>query len=211
MGTKMAGDDSKRSRGRPRAFDREQALDRAMEVFWRRGYEGASLAELTAAMGVTPPSLYSAFGSKEGLYREALRQYVTSQGAGAGRALAEEPTAFRAIERMLRESVRIFADPTSPAGCMISTATLRCAPENRSAAAAASEMRQAMLASMRDVLAAAVAAGELPADVDAEGLARFYGAVVQGMSVQAIDGAGTDALNAIVDAALRAWPGKTGP
>src|SRR5690625_5244323 len=106
-------------RGRPRNFDRAVALRRAMEVFWERGYEGTSIAHLTAAMGINPPSLYATFGSKESLFREAIALYDTVEGAPINSALNDSPTAREAVEAMLRHNVDAYTSPETPNGCMI--------------------------------------------------------------------------------------------
>lgn len=197
-----------RGRGRPRGFDREAALEKAVQFFWEQGYEGTSIADLTAAMGITAPSLYSAFGSKEELYREALVLYREGPGAAMTRALKEESTAFAALSRLLRESASDFSSPGQPRGCMISTAVLGCAPENRDAAKLVAELRSRALAALKRRLDEAVKTGELPRETDTSALARFYGAIVQGLSVQARDRASKAALNGIVEYAIRAWPGR---
>ena len=178
-----------RPRGRPRAFDRDKALAVAAEAFWRLGYEGTSIADLTAAMGITPQSLYAAYGSKAELYREALGWYRAEIGAYTLQALTEEATAFAAFERILRDTAREFSRPGRPPGCMISTAILTCASENQPVAERVAGMRGGALARFRDRIEQAVAAGEFRADTDASALARFLGAIIQGMSVQARDGA----------------------
>jgi AcrR family transcriptional regulator len=190
-------------RGRPRTFDRQAALEAAMTLFWRHGYEGTSIADLTSAMGFTPPTLYAAFGSKEQLYREVLAHYLTR-----GRALSEDPCAYAAIEYHLRDAAEHFTNPAKPAGCMVSTALLYSAVENEAARAAAAALRAGAFALLVAKLDRAKATGELPADTDTQALARFYSAIIQGMSVQAIDGASAADLNDFVDIALAAWPGK---
>ncbi|HEV7369680.1 TetR/AcrR family transcriptional regulator [Arenibaculum sp.] len=202
---------SRRARGRPPGFDRAAALERALALFWERGYEGTSVAELVEAMGITPPSLYGAFGSKEGLYREALALYGEGPGRFGPRALAEEPTARAAVARLLREAAEVFTDRSRPGGCMISTAVLSCAPEHRAVAEAVAGMRAAATDALAERIGRGIAAGELPEGTDARALARFYGAVIQGMSVQARDGADHDALAAIARTALAAWPSPPGP
>ena len=197
--------DPPRPRGRPRGFDRDTALDRALPVFRRQGYEGASVADLTAAMGITTPSLYGAFGSKERLYREALDRYRADAQRAAPWAMAA-PTAREAIQQILEGSARDFSDPAHPPGCMISTAVLTCAPENRPAAAAVTSMRGNTVARLRTRFARALEDGELPPGTDPDELARFYGAIIQGLSVQALDGAGLDGLMKIVRRAMAAWP-----
>ena len=197
--------ETQRQRGRPRTFDRSAALDAAIALFWRQGYEGTSIADLTGAMGVTPPTLYAAFGSKEQLYRAALERYASperrAQQLGDG-------SAFELIERFLYAAAEGFTDPTRPSGCMLQTATLRCAPENEAARATAAELRASAFAVLVAKLEWARAAGELPQTADTNALARFYSAIVQGMSVQAIDGATAAELRELADLALAAWPGQ---
>lgn len=205
--TEMGENTVRRPRGRPRAFDRNVALEKAMRLFWTLGYEGASISDLTREMGITPPSLYAAFGSKEALYREALDLYRNTKGQVAIETLAGETTARGSVEVLLNDLARDFTSPGSPAGCMISTAILCCAPENQGAAEAAAERRDFALSVLEDLFQKAVASGELGPDVEPISLARFYGAVIQGMSVQAKDGADEAALREIASNALRAWPG----
>lgn len=197
--------DPPRPRGRPRGFDRDAALDRALPVFWRQGYEGASVADLTAAMGITTPSLYGAFGSKERLYREVLDRYRANPQRAAPWAMTA-PTARETVRQILESSARDFSDPAHPPGCMISTAVLTCAPENQPAAAAVAEKRGNSVARLRTRFTRALEEGELPPGTDPDELARFYGAIIQGLSVQALDGAGYEALMKIVRRAMAAWP-----
>jgi AcrR family transcriptional regulator len=194
-------------RGRPREFDEAKALDRALELFWRQGYEGTSIADLRKAIGITAPSLYAAFGSKEGLYRRVLERYLEGLGRCLADALREELTAYVALERFLLESARNFSSIKNPPGCLISCAIPTCAPENRTVADVVAAKRMESLHALRNRFQQAVKKGELPRDTDTEQLARFYGAVIQGMSIQALDGAGTKALRGIAETALKAWPG----
>lgn len=196
----------KRPRGRPRTLDRDEALETALRLFWRHGYEGTSIADLTVAMRVTPPSLYALFGSKEQLYREALDRYGATYGSFAARAFAEEPSARRAVERMLREAIDVYAKSPEPAGCMLASGTLACAPEHASVAADVAGRRQATIAMIKARFDRAVGEGELPPSTKTQALASFYAAVVQGLSIQARDGVGRAALGALVDVALSAWP-----
>ncbi|EPX57279.1 Transcriptional regulator, TetR family [Cystobacter fuscus DSM 2262] len=177
-----------------------------MEVFWERGYEGTSITDLTEAMGITTPSLYGAFTSKAELYREALELYQRTHGSPGAPALVEEPTARGAMARVLEEAARAFADPRHPPGCMVSTAVLNCATENQPVARYVAGLRDASLAQLRARFQRAIAEGELPSSTDAEGLARFYGAILQGMSVQARDGASEEELRKIVTLALSRFP-----
>ncbi|MEV6901990.1 TetR/AcrR family transcriptional regulator [Amycolatopsis sp. NPDC051372] len=197
-------------RGRPRAFDRERALTEAMFVFWERGYEGASLADLTGAMGINPPSLYAAFGGKEALFREAVEQYSATYGSHTPRALAEEPTARAAVEAMLRDNVRVYVDPAHPTGCMVVLAATNCSPANRPVCELLGEARAHVRDLIRTRLRRGVEAGELPETTDVEALGGYYATVLFGLSVQARDGAGLPELTAVIDTALTCWPENPG-
>jgi AcrR family transcriptional regulator len=189
--------------GRPRTFDRDAVLKAAMEAFWAHGYEGASIALLTDAMGVSLSSLYAAFGSKEALYREALELYGSDPPMSAG----PKGSTYRQLEQMLRRSAARFTEPGKPPGCMMLTGSLRGGAEASGAIRAAAHERGERLADMAHWLRRAQVAGDLPQEVDADGLASFYMAVLQGMSVQAVDGADAAALSRIADFALARWPG----
>ncbi|HEU4324516.1 MAG TPA: TetR/AcrR family transcriptional regulator [Roseiflexaceae bacterium] len=194
-------------RGRPRTFHREAALETAMMLFWRHGYEGTSIADLTEALGVTPPTLYAVFGSKEQLYREVLAHYV-SRGVDTERVMDPAVSAYQTIAHHMRVSAERFTDPSGPRGCMVSSASLYCGAENEAARTAATALRANTLALMVKKLEWAKHVGELPADADTLALARFYSSIIQGMSIQAVDGASAAELHRMVDLALAAWPGK---
>jgi AcrR family transcriptional regulator len=197
---------SARAPGRPRAFDRDAALEKALLEFWRHGYEATSIASLTAAMGIRPPSLYAAFGDKRALFGECVRRYQETHGAFVVRALAEEPTARQAIERMLYEVAADYTDPSHPPGCLIITATAAHGPECADVAENLRVMREATKQTIADRIAEDVRAGRLPADTDVTALATFYAATVQGMSRQAQDGATREDLERVAALAMRAWP-----
>lgn len=192
-------------RGRPRAFDRDEALRRAMRLFWTRGYEGTSIADLTAAMGINKPSLYAAYGCKEALFREAVALYDRVESEAVTRALREAPTARAAVAALLRVNAAAYSDPEKPAGCMVVLAALLGTPENESLRTALAENRRQGQEALRRRLEQGVAEGELPPGTDTARLAAFYTTVLQGLSVQARDGASHAALEAVVDAALAAW------
>ncbi|WP_341719398.1 TetR/AcrR family transcriptional regulator [Micromonospora sp. FIMYZ51] len=192
-------------RGRPRTFDRAVALRRAMEVFWRHGYQGASMAGLTAAMGINSPSLYAAFGSKEALFREAVDLYNTTEGRGPQAALNGDGTARDSIEAMLRHHARSYADPANPTGCLVVLAGAGNVPESDAVGRFLAECRERDIAEVRRRIVRGLDEGDLPGTVVPESLARFVGAVAQGMAIQARDGATTEELDGIVDWAMAAW------
>jgi TetR/AcrR family transcriptional regulator, copper-responsive repressor len=200
------GDKPAKPRGRPLSFDREAALEAAMHIFWEHGYEGATISELTAAMGITAPSLYTAFGDKERLFWEAIERYVEGPGSGLPRALAEEPTARGAIERLLREAANELTRSSHPRGCMMTMAAMNCTVASSHIQAALAKRRAAAETGMRERILQGVREGELPADTDAAALARLFTAVYGGMSMQAKDGATRAQLLATAEAAMRAWP-----
>ncbi|MGY0018580.1 TetR/AcrR family transcriptional regulator [Streptomyces sp. cg35] len=194
-----------KQRGRPRSFDRDAALEKAMRAFWEHGYEATSVSDLTREMGIGAPSLYAAFGDKRSLFEEVVRVYAVTHGSRPGRALTEEPTARGAVERLLREAADEFTDPSHPHGCLVIHAAANCAtPEVEQALR---KQRGASLGAIEDRLRRGVAAGELPEHTDAAALARFVGAVFQGMSQQSRDGASRAELESIAGLAMAAWPG----
>ena len=193
-------------RGRPLSFDRDTALEQAMHVFWERGYEAASIADLTGAMGITPPSLYTAFGDKEKLFLEAIERYATGPGSAGPRALKEEPTARGAIERWLHEAAEELTRSCHPKGCMVVMATTNCSVAAEHVQTALAKRRAAAIASIRERIQDGIDRGELPAETDARALSNFYSTIYQGMSMQAKDGATRASLMATVEAAMRAWP-----
>ncbi|MFB7026021.1 MULTISPECIES: TetR/AcrR family transcriptional regulator [unclassified Streptomyces] len=197
-----------RQRGRPRSFDRPTALEQATMAFWEHGYETTSVSDLTRAMGISAPSLYAAFGDKKTLFEEVVEAYALSYGAYGGRAFAEEPTARGAVGRMLCEAAELFTEPGHPRGCLMISAATNCStPEVEEALR---DRRNANLAFFEERIRRGVESGELPAGTDPRALARFSGAVLQGMSQQARDGATAEELAAVAEAAMRAWPAEAG-
>jgi AcrR family transcriptional regulator len=188
-------------RGRPRGFDRDAALRQAMGVFWEKGYEGASMAELTGAMGINSPSLYAAFGSKEALFREAADLYTDC--GNVWREIEHAPTAREGVAALLRGSARGLSDPDKPRGCMVVLAGIGSASP-----AICDDLRARREASvdlLRARLARAKRDGEIGADADVRAIALFYTTVQQGMSLQARDGASRRTLQQIADCAMAAW------
>ncbi|MEN4921529.1 TetR/AcrR family transcriptional regulator [Achromobacter spanius] len=192
-------------RGRPRNFDRAQALQKAMEVFWSKGYEGASLADLTEAMGINSPSLYGAFGSKESLFREAVALYRETEGGSARRALLAAPTAREAIQSMLMASAERFTAPGLPPGCMIVLGAPAGCVNHAGVSDFLGDNRREMQSRILARLNTGVLQGELPAGTDLKGLAAFYTTVLHGMSIQARDGASRKTLQAVARQAMCAW------
>jgi AcrR family transcriptional regulator len=189
--------------GRPREFDRQQALERARDAFWRRGYEGTSMSDLVAALGIASARIYAAFGSKEALFREAIELYEAGEGGFADRALAEELTAREAIARMLRDAVEIYTRPGQPQGCMVVSAATNCSAGNDAVMAWLAKHRRARTASLIARLRKAVKDGELPAQTDVEMLGDCFAALLHGLSVQARDGVPKRRLLALIPPALR--------
>jgi AcrR family transcriptional regulator len=196
----------RRPRGRPLSFDRDAALESAMHVFWERGYEAASIADLTSAMGITPPSLYTAFGDKEQLFLEAIERYALGYGSNGTRALREEATARGAVERWLTESANELTEPCHPKGCMVVMAATNCSAAAERVQNALCLRRAEAIADLGRRIQGGIDSGELPPDTEAKDLANFYAAIYQGMSLQAKDGATHEALMATVRTAMRAWP-----
>jgi AcrR family transcriptional regulator len=194
-------------RGRPRGFDRAAALRLAMESFWEHGYEGTSIGDLTTRMGIRPPSLYAAFGSKEALFREAVALYEGMEGAPPLQALRDAPTALAGIEAMLRTNVRSYTEPGRPKGCMVVLAATTYTPSTEGIRDFLAEQRRAGTVAVRERLARGQADGDVPPSADAGALAAYVMSVQYGLSLQARDGASRDVLDTVVDCVLAGWEG----
>ena len=193
-----------RPRGRPRKFDRDQALARAMEVFWSKGFEAASLADLTKAMGINPPSLYAAFGDKESLFIEAVQRY--HENVRQSCPYAGEPTARAAVERLLVELATLFTDRSHPAGCLAVMAMITSSTTSARLQRMLADERVNARARLRERIQRGVKEGDLPRGTEITALTEFYAAVIMGMSLSAREGASRKALLAMVETAMRAWP-----
>jgi AcrR family transcriptional regulator len=189
--------------GRPRAFDAEKALDRAMQVFWRKGYLGTSLSDLTDAMGINRPSLYAAFGNKKSLFRKVLDRYSKGPSVYLSEAL-REPTARAVAERVFHGVVDLLTDPKTPTTCMWVHSALSCGDDPLRKEFAA--QRVAGSEELRARFRRAVTEGDLPLSADVETLANFVQTVNFGLTVQASTGATRKDLLCVVAAALQAWP-----
>jgi AcrR family transcriptional regulator len=196
--------------GRPRAFDTDAALDRALDVFWRQGYEGTALSDLTAAMGINRPSLYAAFGNKEDLFRKVLDRYVGGPGAYAADAL-NLSRARDVVERLVYGAIDLTAGPDTPRGCLYVRNTQACAPESESVRQEVISRRQASTAALRQRLERARSEGDLPADCDPAALAHFVMTITDGIATQAANGSAPEDLRRVADLAMTAWPGGSRP
>jgi AcrR family transcriptional regulator len=192
-------------KGRPREFDADKALNRALVVFWRKGYEGTSLIDLTKAMNINRPSLYAAFGNKESLFRKVLDRYTQGPVAFV-RAALDAPTARAAVESLLRGMVRQLTDPRNPRGCLIVQGALTCGNEANSIRKELMARRGATEAAIRRRFQQAKSDGDLPANANAADLARFVATIIHGLAVQAASGAKRAELQRVVQTALRAFP-----
>ncbi|MGP2436762.1 TetR/AcrR family transcriptional regulator [Streptomyces sp. JW3] len=191
--------------GRPRGFDAEAALERAMRVFWEQGYEGASLTDLTGAMGITRTSMYAAFGNKEDLFRKALERYTEGPASYLARAL-REPTAREVATAFLTGSVRTTTHPDCPVGCLGVQASLAAGETGRTARDTLTAWRNEGTDRLRERFRRAVDEGDLPAAADPGTLARYLMTVANGIAVQATSGASREELQLVADMALRGWP-----
>jgi AcrR family transcriptional regulator len=191
--------------GRPREFDRDVALAKARDAFWARGYEGVSLADLVATLGIASARIYAAFGSKEALFREAVALYDAGEGGFATRALAEEPTARAAVERILIEAIQTYTRAHRPRGCMVVSAATNCADKNEGVGEWLAEFRRRRTTSLVARLKKAVADGELSPQTDAQALGDYFSIALHGISVQARDGVSKERLMATVPATMRAF------
>jgi AcrR family transcriptional regulator len=194
-----------RAVGRPRTFDTDDALEAAMRVFWAQGYEGASLSDLTSAMGISRTSMYAAFGNKEELFGRVLERYTEGPASYGVRAMTE-PTAQRVVAAFLNGTVAATTHPDCPAGCLGVQGSLAAGPPAQEIRERLAGWRNWALALLRDRFQRAVDDGDLPPQARADALARYVLAVSNGMAVQAASGASAEDLQGVADAALRSWP-----
>ena len=192
--------------GRPREFDRDKALEKAMDLFWKQGYEGTTLAELQKAMGgITAPSFYAAFGSKEKLFREAVALYNQVEGTPMIKVLSEGTTARASIESWLRAAAESFCRPDKPRGCLVVLSAVNCMPGNQEIAHFMCDQRSNREKFLRQRLRRGVVEGDLKKGTDINSLASFYSTLVDGLALRANDGASRKTLIAIVERAMAAW------
>ncbi|MCY1254134.1 HTH-type transcriptional repressor ComR [compost metagenome] len=197
-----------RAKGRPRGFDRAVALTRALDVFWRRGYEPTSVAELCTAMGINPPSLYAAFGSKAKLFLEAVNHYEAAYWDDAWQRMANEPDVHRAIGNFFQESAGILSAPGAPCGCLVVLAAINVSPESQEVIDALKALRQEGRDHFLRRLKRAVKDGELPPKTDVKTLATALNTLLEGMSIPARDGLPRAELEGIAAIAASMVPSR---
>lgn len=191
--------------GRPREFDLDQALDAALKVFWRKGYEGTSLPDLTEAMGINRPSLYAAFGNKEALFRRAIDRYEVGPAAHIAAAL-QQPTAREVARQLWWGGIDLVTDAENPRGCFLVQAALACADESEAIRKEVARRRGKLVTALRKRFERSVAEGDLPANAVPADLALYVAAISYGMAVQAAGGATREELMRVAAIALQAWP-----
>ena len=177
-----------RGKGRPRTFDRDMALTRALDVFWRRGYEPASVSELCTAMEINPPSLYAAFGNKAKLFLEAVNHYEKVYWEATWHRMSQEPDLHRCIENFFRTSAQILTSPDAPCGCLVVLAAINVSPDSQEVIEALRAMRQDGRNYFLNRLKRGVLDGNLPSKTDVKSLATALNTLLEGMSIQARDG-----------------------
>lgn len=200
MGTEL-----KKPRGRPRVFDKEESLEKAMKIFWARGYDGTSMAELIETLGINKPSLYAAFGNKEELFHKALLKYASGPVAFVSE-VTKEPTARKVAESFLVKAAEFLTNPQSPKGCMIVQAALSASESADLIRNILIKYRESYESLLAERFVKAKIDGDLSEGANPKDLAKYLATLHQGMSVQATSGATKDELIAIANLALRAWP-----
>lgn len=191
--------------GRPREFDLDAALEKAMRLFWAKGYEGTSVADLTQTLGISRPSLYAAFGDKQSLFRAALERYAAGPAGYVAAALAQS-TARQVAEQLLRGAANLQTSSRNPGGCLTINGAIACGDEAEPVRHALCAHRAASVSLLRRRFGQAKAQHDLPRDSDPAALARFLAAVVYGMAVLASGGASRTELEQVIRTAMNAWP-----
>lgn len=205
MHTEQEAKKPSKPRGRPLAFDQEQVLQNALQVFWTHGYEGTSMSELVDALGINKPSIYATFGNKETLFYKALEKYIQGPAVFITDAL-NAPTAKLVAEKFLIGAVDFFADTSHPPGCMVVQGALSCGAGSEHIQQALMSHRLKLEARFSERFDLAKNEGDLPLNLSSTGLAKYLTTLHQGMSVQASSGANKWELLAVVQIALSNWP-----
>jgi AcrR family transcriptional regulator len=191
--------------GRPREFDTDAALEKAMRLFWRKGYEGTTIADLTETLGISKPSLYAAFGDKQSLFRAALERYAAGPAGYVATAIGK-PAAREVAETLLQGAADLHTDSSNPGGCLTVNGAIASGEEAEPVRQALNAHRTTGVALLRRRFEQAKAAHDLPKDSDPAALARFLAAVVFGMAVHASGGASRKELEQVIRTAMKAWP-----
>lgn len=194
--------------GRPRQFDRDQALIKARNLFWRQGYEGTSMSDLVAELGIASARIYKAFGSKEQLFREAIAHYENEEGSFADRALTTEGDVRQAIKTLLSDAITLYSQPGKPHGCMVVATAASVSAENDGIKSWLAEHRLQRTQQIIERLRLAVQNGELPETTDPDSLGDFFAVFLHGLSVQARDGVPSSRLLASAEQAMSILPPK---
>jgi AcrR family transcriptional regulator len=203
---RQSGQLQRKRAGRPLTFDRESALRKAMTVFWKYGYEPTAISDLTAALNITPPSLYAAFGNKEALFLEGLELYSSEANQTIGEIYEQAATAKEAVYNFMLAAAKLYTDPKFPGGCFVLTAATNCSANSGHIQAAVRQYRDLAEAQMRKRIALDKKAGILPRNVNPAELAAFYYGVTRGMSSMARDGASRSKLLGVINTAMKVWP-----
>ena len=207
MSTEQVAVCLKKGRGRPKQFDRDTALDKELEMFWRHGYEATSMSDLVEGTGAKAPTLYAEFGNKEGLFRAAVERYVI-KFAEKGKALLDRPdcTVAEAVESFFRAAASMFTDKSLPSGCFIICTSAALSASSDEVAQMLKCRHHLQENTLRDFLQTRQAQGDLSANVPVSALAKYLAGTLQGMSVQARDGASQEDLDLIVSTLMAVWP-----
>jgi TetR/AcrR family transcriptional regulator, copper-responsive repressor len=202
----MKDAETPKRKGRPPAFDRAHVLDAAMRQFWQKGYEGTSMADLSQAMRMNPPSIYGAFGDKKSLFEESIKTYQAGVGCFAQKALEDEKNPRAAIKRLLMEAAANFTSRKHPRGCMVVLSALNCSDEDAEVGADLAKLRNRSTAAIAAKIAEADEQGGLPQSMPPDVIANIVVTVFQGMSIRARDGATRQELEAVVQQTMQLWP-----
>ena len=196
-----------KQRGRPPSFNQDEALEKALNVFWLHGYEGTSMAELTEALGMNKPSIYAAFGNKEELFRKALAKYLEGPAAFVAAAL-NQPTAQKVVEMFLFGAVEFLTKPNTPRGCMVVQGALTCGAGSAQIQQELISHRQSYESALKQRFDLAITQADLPPHTNSAALAKYLATMHQGLSVQATSGATQAELTEVVNLALQNWSAK---
>lgn len=191
------------SAGRPRSFDRDGALRKAMLVFWEKGYEGTTMADLIQVIGIKAPSVYAAFGNKDQLFNEVIELYASGINNGPLKILDEEPEVFRAFEKLFEENLRVFSSEENPTSCLIMTAAINCAPEHSEHVETLKHLRNTYKEAFQSRLTRAITENQLAESSNANSLAEFFATFAHGLALRARDGANQQDLETSCQFALQ--------